>query len=568
MRRLLGTLVAAAVFAHDAAAGATPGFAVERFDPSERGSAWFAADSLDLRGAPRPALGLVVGWERKPLVVTGQDGGARTAIVSDVVATHLGGAVVLADRLRLALDLPLVLYTTGDQGVLRGDVYDPPRHAQALGDLRLAADARLFGAHDAPVTAALGAQLGLPTGSPPSYTSDGSVRFTPHALVAGSVAPIVVWAAKVGVAFRDTDAPSFGGGSIGTELVFALAAGARLADERLTVGPELFGGTVLAHDAWKTRTTPLEALLGAHYELAGGVRVGAGAGAGVVSGYGSPAFRLLASAEWAPPIVPPPPVVVPPPPPVDTDGDGIPDAEDACMDVRGPRTNDPRTTGCGDRDGDGVPDPIDACPDVPGVASPDPKKNGCLLDSDGDGIPDVEDACPRVPGERTEDPKTNGCPPDPDRDHDGIPNTSDACPDEPGPADPVPGRNGCPAAFARGGRIVLRDQPEFGAKDARLLLPQSEPALKAIAAFVGEHQEIERVRVEGHTDNVGDPAANTKLSADRARAVVEWLVGRGVDRARLTSVGRGGDRPVDANDTEEGRRKNRRIELWIETSHP
>jgi outer membrane protein OmpA-like peptidoglycan-associated protein len=269
-----------------------------------------------------------------------------------------------------------------------------------------------------------------------------------------------------------------------------------------------------------------------------------------------------------PPYVEPPP---PPPPPVDktdTDGDGIPDDEDACMDAQGPRTNDPRTNGCGDRDEDGIVDPLDACPDVPGVASSDPKKNGCPGDRDGDGIDDPDDACPDVKGEHTDDPKTNGCPPDPDRDHDGISNASDACPDEPGPADPIPSRNGCPFAFVRNGQIILREQPQFLGVTGRLVLPASEPTLNGILAFLKEHDEIERVRVEGHTDNRGDPSGNQRLSVARAQAVVDWLVAHGMDKSKLTVVGHGADRPIDANDTDEGRAANRRIELYVETSHP
>jgi outer membrane protein OmpA-like peptidoglycan-associated protein len=57
-----------------------------------------------------------------------------------------------------------------------------------------------------------------------------------------------------------------------------------------------------------------------------------------------------------------------------------------------------------------VPDAEDACPDTPGVKTDNPKTNGCPSDRDGDGIPDAEDACPDAPGPHTSDPKTNGCP--------------------------------------------------------------------------------------------------------------------------------------------------------------
>jgi hypothetical protein len=111
-----------------------------------------------------------------------------------------------------------------------------------------------------------------------------------------------------------------------------------------------------------------------------------------------------------------------PPPPPDMDGDGVPDSEDACQNVKGVRTNDLNTSGCPEGD------------------------------MDGDGIPNAEDACPQSKGERKSDPKTNGCPvamvqPDDDRDHDAIPTSVDACPDEPGQPSSDPAKNGCPGVM-------------------------------------------------------------------------------------------------------------------------
>jgi outer membrane protein OmpA-like peptidoglycan-associated protein len=67
--------------------------------------------------------------------------------------------------------------------------------------------------------------------------------------------------------------------------------------------------------------------------------------------------------------------------------------------------------------------------------------------------------------------------------------------------------------------------------------------------------------VQGHTDNVGGKGANQKLSDDRAATVVGWLVKNGVDKARLTAKGYGDTQPVAENTSDEGRAKNRRVEL-------
>lgn len=72
-----------------------------------------------------------------------------------------------------------------------------------------------------------------------------------------------------------------------------------------------------------------------------------------------------------------------------------------------------------------------------------------------------------------------------------------------------------------------------------------------------------RVEVAGHTDGVGSDAYNQKLSERRAQAVVDYLVSIGVDPKRLKAVGYGKKQPVASNDTEEGRAKNRRVELQV-----
>lgn len=70
-----------------------------------------------------------------------------------------------------------------------------------------------------------------------------------------------------------------------------------------------------------------------------------------------------------------------------------------------------------------------------------------------------------------------------------------------------------------------------------------------------------RIGVEGHTDNTGNPAANKTLSNDRAKAVVEAIAAAGISSNRLDPVGYGQERPIADNRTEEGRAKNRRVEL-------
>jgi outer membrane protein OmpA-like peptidoglycan-associated protein len=92
------------------------------------------------------------------------------------------------------------------------------------------------------------------------------------------------------------------------------------------------------------------------------------------------------------------------------------------------------------------------------------------------------------------------------------------------------------------------------------IMPDSEPTLEQVKALLDARPDL-RLRVEGHTDNVGNRAANQKLSEARAAAVVAWLTDHGVDKSRLSAQGFADTKPVEDNTTEEGRAKNRRVEL-------
>jgi len=101
---------------------------------------------------------------------------------------------------------------------------------------------------------------------------------------------------------------------------------------------------------------------------------------------------------------------------------------------------------------------------------------------------------------------------------------------------------------------------EFGKADLKQELKEN---LAEIAAILKSLLTESKVDIEGHTDNVGSAASNKKLSEQRAKAVLDYLVDRGVDKKRLKAKGFGFEVPVADNKTEEGRAKNRRVELVI-----
>ncbi len=189
-------------FAADASAQETPrGFAIDRFDPSERGSGWFASDSLDLRGQARPAVGIVASWAHDSLLAYNADGSQRAAVIQDQLVLHPGASIVLADRLRLAMDIPIAVLDSGTSTVAGGVAYVAPSGA-AIGDVRVSADVRLAGSPDGPFTVAVGVPLYLPSGSQSAYMGDGTVRAEPRVLAAGELGWLAYAGAAVGVLIR------------------------------------------------------------------------------------------------------------------------------------------------------------------------------------------------------------------------------------------------------------------------------------------------------------------------------------------------------------------------------
>ena len=254
----------------------------------------------------------------------------------------------------------------------------------------------------------------------------------------------------------------------------------------------------------------------------------------------------------------------------DTDKDGIPDKDDACPDVAGPK----EFNGCPDTDGDGIPDKDDACPDIAGLK----EFNGCP-DTDGDGIADKDDACPEVAGLK----EFNGCP---DTDGDGVPDKDDKCPDVAGPAE----NGGCPWPDTDGDGVLDKDDlcpneagpasnngcPEPNDDDQKRLNQYAKTILFDTGKATIKFQSAEvlnqiinvlkkfpksRFRIEGYTDSVGKKQKNITLSQNRADAVKIYLIQGGIDQSRLESIGYGPDKPIASNKTRKGRELNRRVEI-------
>jgi OOP family OmpA-OmpF porin len=250
------------------------------------------------------------------------------------------------------------------------------------------------------------------------------------------------------------------------------------------------------------------------------------------------AFAVGASLFLRPPVAAP----AAPAPPTDSDRDGVADAIDQCpgtpVDVAvGPN-------GCPeDGDQDGVYDYLDRCPDTPPRMAVD--THGCppQRDSDGDSVVDGRDRCPATPAGAPVD--TAGCPKD--SDGDGVTDDLDRCPDSLAGA----------RVDERGCWVLRGVQFDLGKATIR---PESFPVLDEVVPVLRRNPGL-RVEVQGHSDSTGSTPFNERLSGMRARAVMAYLVSKGVAPGRLTAKGFGALRPAASNDTVEGRAKNRRVEL-------
>ena len=294
----------------------------------------------------------------------------------------------------------------------------------------------------------------------------------------------------------------------------------------------------------------------------------------------------------------------------DRDNDQIIDKQDACPDEPGLQ----EFNGCPDKDGDKIIDKEDDCPDEAGLK----EFKGCP-DKDGDGVMDKIDLCPEKPGPV----ENEGCPEvilnlvdlagqslksakqakDASFTYEALPADSVCVFRLDGDTDKTIGVNevkvivnGLPKRALRSqadglfrfdlpkpvAKGLVKEEP----KDVVVLTKEEQEILKKAFdnlefesgkdiiklesyASLDELAELMKkkpewlLRVSGHTDNVGKPAANLKLSEKRAKSVKAYLVKKGVAEARIITEWSGQTKPIAPNTTPEGRQKNRRVEMLI-----
>ncbi len=490
------------------------GISIETFKPSS------SVNSIFETALPRPkdnlewSLGGLVSYAHAPMRrETSIVGTNEVEDEADAVAARVGvdlyGALGLLGFAEIGLVIPVIAFQTGE-----GTTADGSIQTAGIGDPRLELKARFLEASG--FSMGVGAIVTAPIGHYASSGSDllGNTTPTgePKLLVSYNAGPIVL-ALNAGFLLRPKAAASnytqthalTWNAAFGFDIFdFDEPGGLRLAVE--TNGEAGVGFDSLVE-------TPMEALFGAKYRTENDLILVAGAGPGMSTAVGTPAFRIFVGLTFDK--------------------------------VR-------RNCLAGPEDMDGFED-NDKCIDP---------------DNDQDGILDVDDKCPDDAEDFDKFEDGDGCP-DRDNDRDTIPDKVDKCPMIPEDTDNFEDDDGCPEEGPGKATVKITDsQLLISSKiyfdfDKATIKEVSYPILDAVAEALNVNTHIKKIRIEGHTDNEGTEEYNQKLSEERAKAVMDYIIGKKVQTERLTHKGYGFSKPKASNRTEEGKAINRRVEFTI-----
>jgi large repetitive protein len=570
MKRILAVTVFAIAFAAAAAASAQQdqGFSAQSFQVAPGYGSFLTVEGSDVPPGWGGGVGGLVGYQYAPLVIRGcnqqsTDGSActdwaddRTALVKHLLTFDLYGSIWLFRTVELGVVVPAVLYQTGDDAP---NGVDAPSGKVGLGDLRAHVKLDLlhtFGYRGETFGLALVPVVTFPIGnaiSSDSYLGDSSVTVQPK-LAFGVNFSRARLGINAGYLWRKTN--DFQLAEVGPRITYGAAVEILFTDKVSGI-VELFGQNGFSKDVTES---PLEGDLAVRIKAESGLAVTIGGGAGIMAGVGTPLARAFVGVGWMKP------------PESDKDGDGILDKDDKCPEDPEDKDHFEDDDGCPDpdNDGDGILDKDDECPDEAEDKDGFEDENGCPdPDNDGDGILDVDDRCPDEAEDKDGFEDENGCP-DPDNDQDGIVDVGDKCPDEAETKNSFQDEDGCPdekpaeppkLAEVKEDQIVIMEQIHFETAKA-IIKSESFAIVDAVVKILEENPAIE-LRIEGHTDSRGKAKYNRDLSKRRAKAVMKYLVDKGIDEGRLVAQGFGPDKPIESNDTEEGRAKNRRVEFHI-----
>ena len=568
-----------------APAAAQDGFDAQGMTPAtSRSTAYWNSPFADTLDQGAWDLALFLNYADSALVLY-EDNERVAEILSAQMTSDLMASIGLHDRLDIGIAVPLVLYQDGESvgGVLGVDAEGA---GFGVGDIRLAMRAAFLddvAEGDSGVMFGADVTVRVPTGDSDLYQG-GELRAHPRLLLDYVFANRSRMGVQVGYLVRPTR--ELENVALNDQLTISAAGAINVGRRgRGWLIPELQTQLGVLEGGRDVRDKASELLFGGRYDASPSVSVEGGTSVGLISGAGSPDWRLFAGISVHAAVRAP----------LDTDGDGYLDPDDACPLEAEDFDGFEDLEGCPDpdNDADGVPDIRDGATGDNGfgVCLNDPEDmdgfedtDGCPdLDNDGDGVPDIRDGetgdngfgiCLNDPEDFDGYEDTDGCP-DLDNDQDGVPDVRDgavqpngfgACMNDPEDMDGDRDSDGCPEED-RAARVTCDsidiDGRVYFDLDSDVIQTRSFRVLDDVASVLEESTFIRLLSVEGHTDSQGSSSYNRDLSERRAASVMRYLDDRGIDGARLLSRGWGEEAPIDTNGTEEGRQNNRRVEFII-----
>lgn len=548
----VGSLVCLLLVSQTAVAG--DGFEPRQFHPMPDQSVnFFGTASAEVPEHRDWSASMMLDYGRNPLVWRDEQGERVESLVSHQGLAHLmvsGGALGVFE---LGLDLPVVFSQSGaavDGVELRGD-----QSSFGLGDMRLVPKFQLFSTREdegaSGVATALIMDLHLPTGNA-EQLQGGDFRAGPRFAVDAVVGDVHT---GLNLGYRYRSQTEVGNLDVRDTFGWNLGVEVPVTDEWAATG-EVFGRLTTAADETRRREAPTELLVGGKYRHDDDLLFSLGGGPGLVNGYGTPDWRMFASVSWTSSDPPPDPPPECRPETAEADCGPVPEPECAdgvltthsvgCAD--GECTMSSSSRPCAEDEHCGTVDGQPAC--VPELE--------CFEDGDCEDAPATtcEDGVVTswvgrcIDGECDYQPMETVCE---DDEECGVVDGTDSCV-------PIPERV---EVDEQEERIEIEEVIHFEVDSAEIQ-ERSFSLLDEVAHVLWDHPEIQRVRIEGHTDDTGPRDYNIELSQDRAESVRQYLVDAGIDEERLEAVGLGPDEPIADNDTPEGREENRRVEFHIE----
>lgn len=540
-----------------------------RFGPTAVLSPYLTLDGSHTVGDGGAGVHVLGSYERRPLIFE-RDGDRTIDIITERWATDLALTYGFLPRLDFGVNVPLILSQTGRGPTGTGI------ESGALGDPALALKVELVDKTFNVVGLALVGQASLPLGNAEALAGEPASTLGGRLVVElprGSRSDVTL-----NLGYRARQNTSVEDLVLDDELTAGFGVTQRLGTE-VQAMVEASLATPAGAPFDDLARTPADANLGFRIRLYEGLHVTIGGGAGLLPGYGAPAWRGFVGFEAAPRRH-------------DYDGDQVADGVDACPELAGligeagcpareiiakPKPIGPRKP-ADDLDEDLVRDDLDLCPYIAEDLDRFQDGDGCPEpDNDLDMLTDAYDGDPMGPEDWDGFEDDDGIP-DTDNDRDGVADLEDKCPSEAaetetgcpgGPAVAsrrgVSGSAGAPAPDADGplllGDTLHPPQPIVFEFAQTAVVPSSEPHLDALAEYLQRHPELGLFEVGVHVDSIGARAWKVWLSQARAEALVAALVQRGVPAERLVAHGYGFDVPVADNARPEGRFLNRRVEL-------